>query len=134
MEKYSSKQLKGEFILTHSLRMQSITAGKAGRQEHWAAGYIVSTVRKQREMDAGAQLTFAFLFSLLPFSPWSDAVRAQDGSLKTFSLAHPEAYLLGNSKSSLTINIDHRTPSLWTRNLSEERCRKLGIAWRACSW
>lgn len=41
------------FILAHSLRMQSITAGKAGRQEHWAAGYIVSTVRKQIAMNAG---------------------------------------------------------------------------------
>jgi hypothetical protein len=49
------------FILAHSLRMQSITAGKAGRQEHWAAGYIVSTVRKQREMDASAQLTVSLL-------------------------------------------------------------------------
>ena len=35
---------------------------KAWQQEREAAGHMASTVRKQREMDAGAQLTFFFLF------------------------------------------------------------------------
>ena len=39
------------------LKVQSIMAEKAWWQEHEAAGHIASTVRKQREMDAGAQLT-----------------------------------------------------------------------------
>lgn len=33
-------------------------------QEHVAATHIASIVREQREMSAGTQVTFAFLFSL----------------------------------------------------------------------
>ena len=45
---------------------QSIKTGKAWQKEREIAGYIVSTVRKQREMDAGTQLTFSFSFSTEP--------------------------------------------------------------------
>ena len=40
------------------------------QQEPETAGHIVSTVRKQREMDAGAQLTVSFLFSLVLPTLW----------------------------------------------------------------
>lgn len=36
---------------------------KAWQQDYEATGYIESTVRKQRDMNATAQLTFFFLFS-----------------------------------------------------------------------
>lgn len=51
-------------VLTLSMMgfLQSIVMGKAWRQEREAAGHVASTVRKQREMDAGAQLAFSFLF------------------------------------------------------------------------
>lgn len=52
------KQLKGE----GGSRVQSIMMGKAWLQEYEAAGHTASTVRKQREMEAGAQLTFSILF------------------------------------------------------------------------
>ena len=37
--------------------------GKVRQQEREASGHMASTVRKQRETDAGAQLTFSFLCS-----------------------------------------------------------------------
>lgn len=37
--------------------------GEAWLQEHEAAGHMASTVRKQGEKDAGAQLAFSCLFS-----------------------------------------------------------------------
>lgn len=42
--------------------MQSVTVRKARQQEHEAAGYNASLLQKQKEMNAGAQLTFSFLF------------------------------------------------------------------------
>lgn len=44
-----------------------IMAGKAWWQELAAAGHISSSARKQREMDAVAQLTLSSLFSLEPW-------------------------------------------------------------------
>ena len=41
----------------------TVHLGREGRrQEREAGAHISSTVRKQREMDAGTQLTFSFLF------------------------------------------------------------------------
>lgn len=52
-------------------------AGKAWRQELEGAGHTVSTVfRKQREMDAGAEFTVSFLFSL--GMVWNGAAHIQD--------------------------------------------------------
>lgn len=48
-------------------------------QEHEAAGHIVSAVSKQREMDAGAELAFLFLFSEGP-QPREPCCHIQDGS------------------------------------------------------
>lgn len=42
--------------------VESVIVGKAWWQERQAAGHVASTVRKQKEMDVGAQLTFSFLF------------------------------------------------------------------------
>lgn len=52
---------------------ETITAGKAGRQELEAADLIASTVGKQREMKAGAQLTASLLFSQGPQATLSTA-------------------------------------------------------------
>ena len=38
-------------------------SGKSREQEGEPSGHITSAVRKQREMDAGAELTFFSLFS-----------------------------------------------------------------------
>jgi hypothetical protein len=55
----------------HRPRAQSIMGvGGGSAAGALAAGYIVSTVRKQREMDAGAQLTVSFLFSLVLPTLW----------------------------------------------------------------
>lgn len=53
---------KEGFILAHSF----ITAGKVWRQEQEATGHTMYTIRKLRVMNACAQLTFPFLFSLGP--------------------------------------------------------------------
>lgn len=47
--------------LTRNMKVQFIMAGKTRQLEREAAGHVVSTVRIQREMDAGTQLTFSFL-------------------------------------------------------------------------
>lgn len=39
--------------MVHSSRIWSLMVGKAWRQEHEAAGHMVSSVRKHRAMDAG---------------------------------------------------------------------------------
>lgn len=39
---------EGGFVLAHSLRAWSIMAGKTWHQDHDTAGYIVSTLRRQR--------------------------------------------------------------------------------------
>lgn len=51
-----------EFILAHSLRVQPIMEEKSWWQEPEAAGHLASASRKQREMDAGAQLIPFLLF------------------------------------------------------------------------
>lgn len=59
---------KERFIPGYSLRVLSITVGKAWRQEREASGHIVSTVRKQRLMKGSTPLTFPVVFILL-FQP-----------------------------------------------------------------
>lgn len=51
------------FILVHASKAQSTMVGKSWCQEHRTAGHVISTVRKQREMDAGTWLAFSFVFS-----------------------------------------------------------------------
>lgn len=68
-------------LLVHSLMVQTaetIMAGKAGRQELDASVLIASTVRKQREMSAGAQLAASLLFSQGPQTLGTACV--EDGS------------------------------------------------------
>jgi len=48
-------------ILAYSLRAQSIMVGKAWQWEWEAAAHTALAGRKQREMDAGAQLAVSFL-------------------------------------------------------------------------
>jgi hypothetical protein len=48
------------FILAHSLGVQSIMAEKARLQEREAAAHTAQAVRKQREMNAGAQPAVSF--------------------------------------------------------------------------
>lgn len=52
---------KEETILSHGLRAQSIAGRKPRWQESEAAARISSAVRKQREMNGGAQLTSCFV-------------------------------------------------------------------------
>lgn len=54
------------FAVTRSRRAQPIMMVRAQWQEPVAAGHVTSTVRKGREMDAGAQLAFPFVFILEP--------------------------------------------------------------------
>lgn len=51
-------------MLVHSLR--SIMIGREWRWE--LSSHILSAVRKQREMNVGAQLTFSFYSPQIPFS------------------------------------------------------------------
>lgn len=53
-------------MLTHSLRLKAIMAGKSWQQELVVADHIVTTVRKQRTMRVDTQLRLLFLFSLQP--------------------------------------------------------------------
>lgn len=59
-EAYSGKKS----LMAPGLMGQSITAGKAGWRVPEAAGHIESAVRKQKEVSAGAQIPFSFLFRL----------------------------------------------------------------------
>ena len=67
---FSSKILKklklheGMLTLGHSLAVVSITVWNAQWQECEVASHIASAVRKQREMDAGAQFPFSSSLSL----------------------------------------------------------------------
>ena len=65
----------------NSWRVQFILVGRAGKQEWKAAGYMAFAVRKQREMNAGAQL--ACLFHSVQL--WGGALTPGAGS----SLASP---------------------------------------------
>jgi hypothetical protein len=60
--KQRKQSRKEGFIGAHSLRVQPIMAGEAQQQGREVAGHIESTVGKQREMRATAQLGFS-LFS-----------------------------------------------------------------------
>lgn len=51
------------FILSHSLKGHSPLCVKVWCQEPEVAGHITSSARKQREMNAGTQLNFPFIFS-----------------------------------------------------------------------
>ena len=60
----SPTKLKEEgFVMAPSEELQPPKAGQTQWQERESAGSMASTVRKQRETDAGAQLTFSFLLS-----------------------------------------------------------------------
>lgn len=58
--KKSSLRKEG-FILAHSFRVQFITAGMLGQQELDVPHHMVTTVRKQRAINASS----AYLLSLL---------------------------------------------------------------------
>lgn len=62
--------LRMEGVLACVFREQSFMAGKAWWQEYGAAGDIESMGRKQKEKNAGVQLTFSFLFSQGAW-PWA---------------------------------------------------------------
>lgn len=54
---------KDGVALAPGVTVRYLVEGKAWRQKPEAAGYVGDTVRKQREMNAGARLTFSFSFS-----------------------------------------------------------------------
>lgn len=56
---------KGGFLLSHSLRVQSVMAGKAWQKEHEAAGHVVFTGRKQSQVN-----------SVMGPSPWDGATHS----------------------------------------------------------
>lgn len=58
--------MKEEFILANNMRVQSVMVGKTWQLECEAAHHTISTIRKQKEMDAGVQPAFSFLFSVEP--------------------------------------------------------------------
>lgn len=58
-----SKVRKERYFGSHCEETQSITEEKAWTQEPEAAGHFASTVKKQKEMDAHAQLALLFKFS-----------------------------------------------------------------------
>lgn len=55
---------KEGFNLADSLRVQSILVGRAWQKEQKEAGHMAFTVRKQKEMEAGAKLASSFVFGL----------------------------------------------------------------------
>lgn len=69
----------------------------AWQQEQEAAGHVASTVRKQREMGTGAQLTPFYSFQ--EPSPWDGAAHSYSGTflshsvfMETSSQSHPEVF------------------------------------------
>lgn len=62
---FEKKHLKGRIRLCSKSEGIICYMRKLWEQELEVAGHIVSTVRKQREMNAGAQFTFSFLFRLV---------------------------------------------------------------------
>lgn len=61
------KQYKGEeFILAYSVGRDAVHCGGEGLE---AVSHIMGVVRKQREINACAQLTFFFLYSAEPYPP-----------------------------------------------------------------
>lgn len=90
--------------------------------EHESADHSASKVWKEREMHAGIALTFCFIICLAsqPMDGAAHIVCVCVGGFPlqlnlygTPSQAHPEVYLLGDSKSSQADNEDH--PSLCPR-------------------
>ncbi|EGV99061.1 hypothetical protein I79_005511 [Cricetulus griseus] len=65
-----------DFILAQSLRLQSRMVWKAWQQEHEAAAHMASTVRKQREMNTGAQLSFSPFCSAQDPSPLKGVIHS----------------------------------------------------------
>lgn len=70
-------------------------------------GHITSAVKKQRKMDAGAQLAFYILFSL-GFQPMAScylyskyAFTPQILNLEILSVTYPQLHLSGDCKSSV---------------------------------
>lgn len=69
---------KGRFILANSARVQLRTVGKTWQLECKAAHHTISTIRKQKDMNAGVSLAVSFLLGLEPqpmeqqptFIPW----------------------------------------------------------------
>lgn len=62
--RYLTWQLKEDgFILAHSFGVQPLTVGEVMAAGTWGNWVILSMVRKNRVVNAGAQLTFSFYFS-----------------------------------------------------------------------
>lgn len=57
---------KEGFHLADSLRVQSILVGRAWRREQKVTGHMAFTARKQKEMEASAELASSFVFGLRP--------------------------------------------------------------------
>lgn len=64
--------------------------------EHEAAGRVASMVRKQREINAGAQFTSSFSYSMMLPTP---RVSLLKNSLENASQTSRETCLLGDSRS-----------------------------------
>lgn len=73
---------------------QSITEEKSWQQEREAAGHVTSTVRKQREMSAGAQLTLS-ICAPPPQGPRTLFLHSESSKIKTLTTV-PRACLLGD--------------------------------------
>lgn len=85
------------FISSHSSRKQLIPVG--GMQGSWSLP-AVSTVGKQREVNAGAQHTLSFSFHL-GSKPMGEAVQVGFPSVKPlWNHVHPQKCFLGDSKTS----------------------------------
>lgn len=65
MTKYTSDLRKEKFTLAHRARGAACHGGEA-RQENKAAGDMSATCRKQKEVSAGVQPIFSFVFILGP--------------------------------------------------------------------
>lgn len=74
--------------------------GKACQQQHKVAGHIDFTIRKQREINAGAQLNF--FCSVWEQNPWmfSPQLNVTENTLR----AHSEMYVHGDPKPSQADN------------------------------
>lgn len=66
---------RGRDYLDYCVRVQPIVMGKAWQRTCEETGHVASTVREQREVDAGAQLTVSFALSLDP-QPMDEAAHS----------------------------------------------------------
>lgn len=71
---------KNRFILAQSLGVQSILIRKAGWLELEAALYIVSTIRKQRQISPAAWLTVSSQSGEHTHSQWDGAIQYHGGN------------------------------------------------------